>query len=457
MTKSTKDTSINIREIILGILIEVMENEQYSSTVISNTLTKYQYLDKQDRSFLTRLSEGVIERVIELDYIINQFSKIKTNKMKPVIRNLLRMGAYQIKYMEQVPASAACNEAVKLAKKKGFQTLSGFVNGILRTISRNLDEIKYPDEKKDSINFLSTVYSMPEWLIRLWMKEYDYETVKLMVQSSMEEKPLTIRINTDKITEEELERYLLEEGISVIKGNYLPYARILKGYNYLNKISAFREGKFQVQDESSMLVAQAAGIKKNDHIIDVCAAPGGKSLHAAQLLQGTGLVSARDLSESKVYLIRENITRMGYQNIETMVHDATILRNEDKGKADVVIADLPCSGLGVIGKKPDIKYKMNQEQMEDLAKLQRGILSVVWEYVKEDGVLIYSTCTVNKMENMENVEWFIKEYPFELESLNPYLPKELYEESTELGFLQLIPGIHKSDGFFLARLRRKAK
>ncbi len=455
MTKVKTDTSVNIRELVLGIIIEVLEQEQYSSAVIGNTLKNYQYLEKQDRAFLSRLSEGIIERAIELDYFINLFSKVKTNKMKPIIRNLLRMGVYQIKYMEQVPDSAACNEAVKLAKKKGFQTLSGFVNGILRNVSRNLDQIQYPLEEKEPKRYLSILYSMPEWLIEHWMREFPYETVKCIVEASLEEKPLSIRGNLEKTTMVELEKMLTNEEIQVQPGHYLTNARIIGGYNYLNKVKAFQDGYFQVQDESSMLVAQVAGIKENDYIIDVCAAPGGKSLHAAELLKGTGLVSARDLTEHKVSLIQDNMKRLGYHNIEAIVQDATKLREEDRGKADIVFADLPCSGLGVIGKKPDIKYKMSQEQMDSLAKLQRDILSVVQEYVKEDGVLIYSTCTINYKENLENVKWFASEFSFELEDINPYLPDSLYQDSTQNGYLQLVQGIHQTDGFFLARLRKR--
>jgi ribosomal RNA small subunit methyltransferase RsmB len=455
MKTKTEEGTVNIRELVLSILSEVLDNNQYCSTVIRNTLNKYQYLEKQERAFLTRLSTGVIERQIELDYIVNQFSNVKVKKMKPVIRNILRMGVYQILYMEQVPDSAACNEAVKLAKKKGFHNLSGFVNGVLRNIGRNLDKVSYPDENGDPVTYLSVTFSIPEWILKNWLKEYNEDVVRCMAEASLADKNTTIRCNLSKVTLENLKQKLQEQDVVVENGTYLPYALNISGYNYMNRIAAFTEGYFQVQDESSMLVAQTAGIKKDDYIIDVCAAPGGKSLHAAELLQGSGKVVARDLTDYKVSLIRENIERLGYtNNIEAEVWDALTLRKEDIEKADIVFADLPCSGLGVIAKKPDIKYKVTPEQMEELAQLQRNILAVVHQYVKKDGILMYSTCTVNKKENLENVRWLEKEYGFKLDSLDPYLPEDLRERSTEEGYLQLIQGIHETDGFFIARLRR---
>lgn len=451
----TKPTSVHSREIVLNILLEVLEEGQYSSIVLRNTLRNYQYLEKQERAFLSRLTEGTVERVIELDYILNQFSKVKVKKMKPVIRNILRMGVYQIKYMEQVPDSAACNEAVKLAQKKGFHNLKGFVNGILRNVSRKKEDIMYPKENENPIASLSICYSVPEWLVKMWLEDYDLDIVKAMLKASLQEKATTIRCNTKQTTLEQLKEMLKKADITVKEGTYLDCALKIENYNYINQIPGFLEGKFSVQDESSMLVALAAGVKENDYVIDVCAAPGGKSLHLAEKLNGTGLVSARDLTDKKVNLILENKNRLQLSNIEPKRQDALELEEDSIKKADIVIADLPCSGLGVIGKKNDIKYKVTQEGLQALAKLQRDILEVVSQYVKEDGVLIYSTCTVNKRENIENVNWFLQNHPFMLESLDSFLPEKLHNEETKQGHLQCIPGIHDTDGFFLARLRRK--
>lgn len=446
--------SVNVRELILGILLEVTERDVYSHLIIRNVLDKYQYLDKQERAFLTRVSEGTIENTILLDYIINQFSKVKVNKMKPVIRNILRMSVYQLKFMDGVPDSAVCNEAVKLATKKGFHNLKGFVNGVLRNITRNLDKIAYPSEENEKSEYLSIMYSMPKWIVDKWLEEYEYFEVKKMLEGFFSKNNVTIRCNLSKISPEELKEILEKENIKVKASKYLNYAFEISGYNRINLIEAFQKGFFQVQDISSMLVIEAAQIKENDYVIDVCAAPGGKSLHAADKLNGTGIVQARDLTEAKIALIEENIRRTGFQNIEAKQFDARFYDDTAKEKADVVIADLPCSGLGVLGKKTDIKYKMTPQKQNDLMKLQREILQVVKDYVKPGGILIYSTCTINKEENLDNVEWFINNFEFELEDFTNQLSLPLQIETVKEGYIQLLPGLYDTDGFFIAKLRK---
>ncbi|MFA9463874.1 MAG: 16S rRNA (cytosine(967)-C(5))-methyltransferase RsmB [Velocimicrobium sp.] len=441
------------RELVLDVLIEVLENGGYSNVVLHNMLKKYQYMDKQNRAFLTRLSEGVIERCIEIDYVINSFSTVKVKKMKPVIRAILRMGTYQILYMDQVPDSAACNEAVKLAKKKGFGNLKGFVNGVLRSIARQKEALKWP--QKGSKEYLSVMYSMPQWILDMWLEEYDYPTVESICKGFFEEKKTTIRVNTNKITIDDLRNQFDKEEVTVEAGRYLPYALYISNYNYLSGLSSFKEGLFQVQDESSMMIAQCAGIKEGQVILDVCAAPGGKSTHAAQLLNETGQVIARDLTEYKTGLIEENVNRLGLKNVTIQCQDALSPDHASKESADIVLADLPCTGLGVIKRKGDIKYKTEREDVDSLSKLQRDILSVVTDYVKPGGVLIYSTCTINKYENMDNVTFLLDNFDFELETLVPYLPEKLKKDSKEKGYVQLLPGVDETDGFFLARLRKR--
>ena len=435
--------SVNTRELVLGILMEVTRENAYSHVVIRAVLEKYQYLDKKERAFITRLSEGTIQHMIELDYIINQFSKVKVNKMKPVIRNILRMGVYQLKYMDAVPASAACNEAVKLAKKKGFGSLSGFVNGVLRSVGRGLDEITYPDEGKEPIEALSVRYSIPEWLTAQWLDEYGIDQTKQMMQAFLSDAPITIRTNLTRTTPEELKATLEAEGVLVEpldeeKYPELSYAFAISGIDYLNGLASFREGLFYVQDISSMLVAEWANPKDGDVCIDVCGAPGGKSIHLAEKLHGTGSVEARDISDAKVGLVCENIARCGLSNMKAKRWDATVSDESAIQTADIVIADLPCSGLGVLRKKTDIKYRMNEETEKDLVALQRAILDTVADYVKPGGTLMYSTCTIHRAENEKNVEWFVREHPqYRVEKMQQIFPEE-----------------HLGDGFFLARLVR---
>ena len=423
--------AVNERELILDTLLRITKDGEYSHIVLREILKQHQYLEKNRRAFITRVVEGTLERMIEIDYIIEQFSKTPIRKMKPVIRTILRSAVYQVKYMDAVPNSAICNEAVKLAAKRGFSNLRAFVNGVLRNIVRGIDAIEYPS--------LSIRYSMPEWLVEQWLKVYPKDTVEKMLQAFLEERPLAIRVNVNKIEKTELIKRLKRQSIEVEEVADVTYALWISKFDYLGNIPEFAEGLFYVQDISSMQVAQTAQVSSGDYVIDVCAAPGGKALHIAEKLKGTGHVDARDLTKYKVALIQENIKKSKLDNIKAHRQDATIFDTNSQEKADVVIADLPCSGLGVLGKKPDIKYKMDIETQQELVKLQRKMLAVVSRYVKQGGKLIYSTCTINKAENEDNATWFIQNH------------KDYIFISEE----QKLPGEYAGDGFYIAVFERK--
>lgn len=431
--------SVNTRELILDILMEVTEHQGYSHIILRDVLNKYAYLSRQERAFIARISEGTLERMLEMDMILNQFSKTKVKKMKPVIRNILRMSVYQIKYMDSVPDSATCNEAVKLAVRRGLGGLKGFVNGVLRNISRNKDQIRYPLEEKEPEEYLSVTCSVPLWIVQQWTQEYGYDRTKQMCQSFLESAPLSIRTNLQQTTPQHLKEKLEKEGVSVEENPEFSYAFFISGYDRLDALEAFCEGLFSVQDMASMYVAEAADVQPGAYVIDVCAAPGGKSMHLAEKLQGTGMVEARDLTEYKVDLMEENIARCQLKNMKAVQWDATMKDADSVEKADVVIADLPCSGLGVMGRKPDIRYRVTPEDVQALAALQRKILSVVQEYVKPGGTLVYSTCTVTRAENDGNVQWFGEQYPeFQFENMR-----------------QLYPGEGRHDGFFIAKWKKQ--
>ena len=447
--------SLNIREMALEILLEAERNGAYPNVLLKQTLDKYLYMEKQERAFLTRLVEGTVERKLTLDYYLNHVSKTPVNKCKPVIRCILRMAAYQIFYMDAVPDSAACNEAVKLAQKKGFQTLKGFVNGVLRNLSRRKHEIVMPNEEKEPVKALSAAYSVPEWLVEKVIKEYGMEHGKNMFASLYENVgATTIRVNNSKISTEECAKLLEKEGVHVEKAAYVENALEISGYDSLRFLESFEKGYFQVQDVSSMLVGLAANPKPGDNVIDICAAPGGKSIHVADLLNGTGHVESRDLTDYKVGLIEENITRCGFTNMSAKRADALMFDEAAKESADIVIADLPCSGLGVLKKKSDIKYRMSQQQIEELAQLQRRILKNAAAYVKPGGTLIYSTCTITKEENDMQVDWILENLPLQLVSLEGCMCEELLKNHEREGVLQLLPGREKTDGFFLAKLQK---
>jgi len=450
----------NTRETAFQVIYKVLEEDEHSHVVLRQALLQERDAEKRDRAFVTRLVEGTLERLLTLDYVLNQVSKTPVKKMKPVIRTVLRMSVYQILFMDSVPDSAVCNEAVKIVKTKGFQGLSGFVNGVLRSVARSkeqwLSEGNLPDKKKDSARYLSIRYSLPEWLCNYFVKEYGPEQAEKIAEGSLRNPKTTIRCNTSKIKKEELAQRLTTQGFTVEQGAYAKDALYLSGYDTLEKIPEFKEGLFQIQDESSMLVAELAGLKKDDMVVDVCSAPGGKAIHVANLLVvlGGGKVIARDLTEKKTALIKENKDRLQVANLTVQVSDATVLDEALIEKADVVIADLPCSGIGIMAKKPEIRYRMTAENQRELVNLQKEMLAVVHRYVKPGGILMYSTCTVNKAENEEQAREICEKYGFVPAMDEVEVPQSLKADVQEAGWLQLLPGIHECDGFFIARLKK---
>ena len=452
---------VNIRAVVLDILTEIEKEGEFSHITINNALLKYQYLDRTQRAFINRLSLGTIECRIEMDYILNQYSKTPVNKMKPLIRRIMRMAVYQIIYMENVPDSAACNEAVKLAAKRGFTGLKGFVNGVLRNISRNKDNITYPDKAKETKKYLSVKYSMPEWIIELWNTNMSYEEIEDILAGMKKDKKTYIRCNTLKGSSDYIKKILEEEGVTVTEVSGLSYAYEISGYDYLTALKSFNEGLYQIQDISSMMAGEYVKPSTDSLIVDVCAAPGGKSINAAlklaeaaydnkdipesgiskEVLKGiTGRVIARDVSDYKASLIDDNVARLGIPYIDVDVHNALEFDEELEGKADIVIADLPCSGLGIMGRKPDIRYNITKEKIDDIISLQRDILKVVSRYVKTGGTLVYSTCTINRAENEDNADWICNTLGF----------------SKDGEYRQMLPSAKAdNDGFFVAGLIKK--
>lgn len=429
----------NAREIVLDTLLEIEKNKVFSNQLLKAVLDKYDYLDVQDKRFIKRLAEGCIERRIELDYYLNQYSSVPVNKMKPLIRCLMRMGVYQIVYMDKIPDAAACNEAVKLALKRKFVNLKGFVNGVLREISRNKESLPMPQESNIR-EYLSVKYSMPEWIVEMWLKEYGKEDTEVLLNALAGIHPVSVRFS-GRLSEEQREEYVAawkEQGVIAKASDIVPYVYSLESVDGISGLKGFDKGIFTVQDVSSTLCVEAAGLKETDIAMDICAAPGGKTMLAAEKCTK---VLARDLSEKKVDLIVENIERMGLtEKVETEVWDATVADDTKKEFADVVFMDVPCSGLGVMGKKRDIKYHVTPETLESLVELQKQIIESSWQYVKKGGVLMYSTCTIHREENQDMSRFICEKYPFVLE-----------EEK------QILPGFAEADGFYFARLRRIAE
>lgn len=445
MTKATRS-----RELILDILLESLERGAFLHDVLRQALAKYQYLEKADRAFISRVSEGTVERLLTIDGILDRCSSVKTGKMKPVIREILRMSVYQLLWMDRVPDSAVCSEAVKLAEGRRFGGLKGFVNGVLRSVARRRQELLALLEADWSLR-----YSMPEWIIDLWRSRYSDEEVEAILQTFLQDTPVMVRCRRHPVSQDEIEDSLRQQGVRFHWNPLAEEVLVLDRYDYLEGLLAFQKGWIQVQDAGSALVGKAAAPRAGERVLDVCGAPGGKGLHMADLLDGTGQVWIRDLTEEKIRLVEENIRRGGFSNASAQVWDARVFDPSWEEKADLVIADLPCSGLGVIGRKPDIKYRASEKQIGELAELQRQILSVCARYVKPGGRLIYSTCTISPRENEEQRQWILRELPFVPMSLSHLAGESLREETLSEGYVQLLPGRHPCDGFFISAYQKR--
>ncbi len=443
----------NGREVVLDILLELEKQTEYSNVLIAAVLDKYDYLDGREKAFIKRVSEGTIERRIQLDYVLDQYSKTPVIKMKPFIRALLRMSVYQLLFMEHIPDAAVCNEAVKLAKKRGFQSLQGYVNGVLRNIARGREKILYPDREKTPEAYLSVRYSMPLWLVEHFRDAYEMDACEKILAASLERRPVGLRLQEGLSVEERKRLFAAWEasGVTVREHPYHPCAVTVEGAAGIRRLAGYAEGFFTVQDVSSILAVEAAGIMPGDTVIDVCAAPGGKALHAAQKAGKDGNVIACDVSSHKTDKIEENRRRLRAENVTVLVQDARERNESLLGRADVLLADVPCSGLGVIGHKQDIKYRVTRESLQKIQVLQKEIITNVIDYIKPGGMLLYSTCTLNPAENEKMAAWICETFGFERESMAGQLPDAL-KDGAKSGMLQLLPGIHEADGFFMAKL-----
>ncbi|MBR6383048.1 MAG: 16S rRNA (cytosine(967)-C(5))-methyltransferase RsmB [Lachnospiraceae bacterium] len=440
---------VELRKIALETLIQIEKNNAPSHLVIKDVLDKYDYLSKTEKALFSTIVKGTIERRIELDYVCDLYSKTPHNKMKLPIRTIIEMGIYQILYMNSYD-TLAVNSSVELARKKGFSTLAGFVNAVLRNISKNKDNIKYP-EKGDE-NYLSVKYSMPLNLVKLLVSQYDEDTVEKMLKASLESDFVRIRIS-EKVSASEKEEIIEDfkkKGAEIIPVNGFDNLFNIKGMGNIGEFKSFMSGKIYIQDVGSYMLVK--NVPYGERILDTCSAPGGKSIFLSERYPDAK-ITACDISEDKISRIKENIERCKASNIDVQICDATVFNPEFEEAFDVVVADVPCSGLGVIGKKQDIKYRLTDESLESLYGLQKNIIDNVSKYVKKGGYLCYSTCTVNKKENEEQIGRFLSENDFEFSEFS-FVPENM-KDKVNKGCLSLMQGIDDSDGFFISVLTRK--
>ncbi|TCO78981.1 16S rRNA (cytosine(967)-C(5))-methyltransferase RsmB [Marinisporobacter balticus] len=443
---------INARKCAYHILIDIEENNAYSNIAMNRQL-KGKSVESVDRRLITELVYGVLENKIYLDFMIGKLSKIKMKKIDPKVLNILRMGLYQLIYLDKIPSFAAVNESVKLVKKIDFKA-SGFVNGILRNFIRDRENIKVPTLSENQVMHLCITYSHPKWMVESWLKEFGQDFTIALLKANNETPKLSVRMNTLKTTKKELVEKLIRQGIDVFEDTYVEEAIHIGNLKNIAEMEIYKEGFFQIQDESSMLVAHVLDPKPGEFVIDVCAAPGGKTTHIAQLMKNKGKILARDIYEHKLKLINDNAKRLGIEIIKTEVFNAKETDENLYGQADKVLVDAPCSGLGIIRRKPELKYNKKPEDTKQLAKLQLDILNNASNYVKKDGILVYSTCTIESQENIDVIKKFINSHEdFEIRDINDYLPINFRGEQK---ILQLYPNIHGTDGFFICKLKKKA-
>lgn len=440
------------RSAALSALLHVDVNEGYSNLVLDKTLVAFS-LELRDKALASAIFYGVLERRITLDYIIGQFSKTPVKKMSPQVLEILRMGAYQILYLEKIPKSAAVNESVNLANENHLVKASGFINAVLRSLLRSINEIKMPDAEKEPLRFLSVQYSYPEWLIRLWQEAYGTDCTLGLLKSSLNKPPVFARVNNTIISAQDLIERLNAEGIKANTITWLEHAVELQQTGAISASPSFQEGLFHIQDISSQLCCALLQPVTGQRVIDVCSAPGGKAFTIAERMGNWGELLAFDQYKGKVRLIQQGAQRLKLSIIKAAVRDAAS-PDETLEPADRVLCDAPCSGFGIIRRKPEIRYKL-QAAIDSLPDLQYRILCESSQLVKDGGVLIYSTCTLNPKENFQVAAKFLENHdgfePYSL-PLPDAIPHAIDEPDNQI---TMMPHVHGTDGFFVAAFHKR--
>jgi len=432
--------SIQARKTALSILSEVADEGSYLNLSLKRRLP--QINDLENRRFAAALASTAIQNMIRIDYVIDRF--VQTRRVHKVIRNILRLGVCQLMFFESVPASAAVNESVKLAAASGKSDLKGFVNGVLRNISGSLGSVEYPDRESQPSDYLSVLYSYPKWLCEKYISEYGFDFASEMLSYNGDTSLTCVRVLAPGITQ-------AEGDDSFMPGTYFNNARYIKNASSIDRMPLFLSGGITPQGEASMLCVHAAGILSADEVLDVCAAPGGKASYAAEMCSR---LTAMDIHPHRVDLIRAAFERLHVKNALAFQGDGTVFNPEYKERFGVVMIDAPCSALGLLHRKPDIKIHKNKDDLPELVLLQRALLSNCAGYVKPGGILLYTTCTINGEENGGNIQWFLQNNPgFIPDDFSKDVPTA-FSQKAGSGAMQLFPHIDRIDGFFIARMRK---
>lgn len=433
------------RSTVVKLLLKMESGSSYSNILLDSALNDSGLSDR-DKSFAAALFYGVTERKVTLDFIIGQYCTTELSSLKPEVRTILRCGIYQIMYMKSVPDSAAVNESVKLCKKMKQFGAAGLVNGLLRNFLRSDKRVDYSG--LDPVGRLAMEYSAPQWIARKFLEEYGEDNAKKALKASVGAPPVYARVNTVKVSDSELVDALRKEGVTAEQNPRLAGCIRIEKTGGLEKLDAFRKGLFHIQDVSSQLCCHTLRPIVNETVLDICAAPGGKSFTLAELMGNGGRVIAMDLYEQRVGLIEKGAARLGLRIVEGRVNNASRF-NGELPIADRVLCDVPCSGLGVIRRKPEIKYK-DEKEFEELPRLQKAILDVSAGYVKVGGTLVYSTCTLSRAENDEVAQEFVESHP----EFSPIVQPIPYADAESSYKRTFFPEEDGGDGFFTASFRR---
>lgn len=436
------------RQAAFEALLKIHKDGAYSNLVLENLFRENPEFDERDRAFITNLVYGSLDRLILIDYNLSLYLNQPSKKLKPELHTVLVMGAYQIFFMDKVPNHAAVSESVKLAKDNKSSFAASLVNAVLRRVADN--GLKIPDTDENTAEYLSIRYSCPQWIVESWIEDYGFENAASLAERALDPAPVTIRANTVRTTAEELMWKLAEEGVvSEISGD-LPDALILTEPGAVEKLSSYTGGLFHVQDLSSQYCCKALDPRPGERIFDMCAAPGGKTFTIAEMMNDEGTVMAFDIYQSRVDLVKNGAGRLGLKSVSSYFSDACEY-NPGYGTADRILCDVPCSGLGIIRRKPEIRYK-NKSEIDKLPELQYRILCNAVKYLNPGGRIVYSTCTLRRAENDEICDRFLSEHPdFEIAD---YLGgTEKY--SADDRYMTFMPHIHGTDGFFVAAFDRK--
>ena len=439
------------REIALKVLYKVEKEDAYSNIALNQLLKENKNIDERDVGLISELVYGTITWKLTLDEIIKKYSNIKLKKISVWILNILRMGIYQIIFLDKIPKSAAVNESVNLAKRYGHKSSSNFVNAILRKVS--VDDYKELEEIKDDKERISKTTSMPMWIIEELLKQKDIKEVEEICKNSNLKPNTTIRINKLKTNKKELEEKLDERKIEYLEGSLEDFF-VLKKVKNIENIDLFKEGFFTVQDEGAGLIVDVLAPKEDECILDACSSPGGKTTYIAEKMKNKGKIEAWDIHEHRVKLVQNVAKRLGINIIQAKTQDATEFNQDLVGKFDKILLDVPCLGLGVIKRKPDIKWKRKKEDIEEITKIQKAILDNCSKYLKKNGELVYSTCSILKEENEDIIERFLKEnLDFKICKEN----EKNYENIVIFGekdkYINIYPS-NENDGFFICKLRK---